>query len=76
MDHYLEILTRKPGALPGATALAQARAAGTTPPRTGGTGTRAGPHAGDAASTRAMVEVLAPTRNTPPQHWSKRWARP
>ena len=28
LDHYLEVLTRKPGALPGATALAQARAAG------------------------------------------------
>jgi nucleoside-diphosphate-sugar epimerase len=27
LDHYLEILHRKPGALPGATALAQARAA-------------------------------------------------
>ena len=29
LDHYLEVLRRKPGALPGATALAQARAAGT-----------------------------------------------
>ena len=29
LDHYLEVLARKPGALPGATALAQARAAGT-----------------------------------------------
>ena len=29
LDHYLEVLLRKPGALPGATALAQARAAGT-----------------------------------------------
>ena len=28
LDHYLEILIRKPGALPGATALAQARASG------------------------------------------------
>src|SRR5215472_5045443 len=28
LDHYLEILARKPGALPGATALVQARAAG------------------------------------------------
>ncbi|GAA2145745.1 Mu transposase domain-containing protein [Actinomadura napierensis] len=28
LDHYLEILVRKPGALPGATALEQARAAG------------------------------------------------
>lgn len=29
LDHYLEVLARKPGALPGATALSQARAAGT-----------------------------------------------
>jgi hypothetical protein len=29
LDHYLEILRRKPGALPGATALAQAKDSGT-----------------------------------------------
>jgi hypothetical protein len=28
LDHYLEVLARKPGALPGATALVQARGAG------------------------------------------------
>ena len=28
LDHYLEVLVRKPGALPGATALAQAREQG------------------------------------------------
>jgi hypothetical protein len=28
LDHYLEVLVRKPGALPGATALAQAKTAG------------------------------------------------
>lgn len=28
LDHYLEVLLRKPGALPGAIALEQARAAG------------------------------------------------
>ncbi len=51
LDHYLEVLRRKPGALPGATALAQARAAGmfTTPtsgtgtPPAASTGTRPGP---------------------------------
>ena len=32
LDHYLEVLQRKPGALPGATALAQARAAGSVHP--------------------------------------------
>jgi hypothetical protein len=34
LDHYLEALLRKPGALPGATALEQARAAGSSPPST------------------------------------------
>jgi IstB-like ATP binding protein len=32
LDHYLEVLTRKPGALAGSTALAQARAAGSFTP--------------------------------------------
>lgn len=32
LDHYLEFLLRKPGALPGATAPAQARAAGVFTP--------------------------------------------
>lgn len=36
LDHYLEVLVRKPGVLPGATALAQARAAGCSPPATTG----------------------------------------
>ena len=31
LDHYLEALIRKPGALPGATALDQARTAGHSP---------------------------------------------
>ena len=34
LDHYLETFVRKPGALPGATALEQARAAGTFTPTT------------------------------------------
>jgi hypothetical protein len=34
LDHYLEALLRKPGALPGATALEQARAAGRFTPST------------------------------------------
>src|SRR5258708_5320186 len=32
LDHYLEVLARKPGAMPGATALVQARQAGTFTP--------------------------------------------
>ncbi|MEV6747512.1 hypothetical protein AB0N21_24495 [Streptomyces sp. NPDC051080] len=33
LDHYLEALARKPGALPGATALEQVRASGAFTPR-------------------------------------------
>jgi hypothetical protein len=39
LDHYLEVLLYKPGALPGATALAQAREPARSPPPTSGTGT-------------------------------------
>lgn len=35
LDHYLEVLVRKPGALPGATALVQARTAGVRTTRSG-----------------------------------------
>ena len=38
LDHYLDVLKYRPGALPGATALAQARAAGRSRPATSGTG--------------------------------------
>ena len=66
LDHYLEVLLRKPGALPGATALAQARAAGsfTADPRRVLGAARA--KLGDAAGTRALVEVLLLHRTWPP----------
>ena len=58
LDHYLEILYRKPGALPGATALVQARAAKKfTADARRVLGRRPQGH-GDAAGTRALVEVL------------------
>jgi transposase len=65
LDHYLDVLKYKPGALPGATALAQARAAGAF------TGSHqrywdAARHArGDAAGTRALTEVLLAHRTLP-----------
>jgi transposase len=65
LDHYLEILTRKPGALPGATALAQARAAGVFTASHQGYWDAARRARGDAAGTRALVEVLLAHRNTP-----------
>jgi transposase len=39
LDHYLEVLRHRPGALPGATALARARRLAWSPPPTRGTGT-------------------------------------
>jgi len=58
LDHYLEILLRKPGALPGATALAQARAAGVFTGEHEAFWAAARKAHGDAAGTRALVEVL------------------
>jgi hypothetical protein len=58
LDHYLEILLRKPGALPGATALSQARAAGgfTSEHETFWAAARTA--LGDGAGTKALVQVL------------------
>lgn len=58
LDHYLEILARKPGALPGATALAQARAAKVFTVEHDAWWAAARKTHGDAAGTRALVEVL------------------
>jgi transposase len=58
LDHYLEILARKPGALPGATALVQARAAGTFTPVHEAFWAAARKALGDGAGTRALIEVL------------------
>jgi transposase len=58
LDHYLEILLRKPGALPGATALVQARAAGTFTPAHEAFWAAARKALGDGPGTRALVAVL------------------
>jgi len=58
LDHYLEILLRKPGALPGATALTQARASGAFTPVHDSFWAAARKQLGDAAGTRALIEVL------------------
>jgi hypothetical protein len=58
LDHYLEVLARKPGALPGATALVQARQAGTFTPAHEAFWAAARRAHGDAGGTRALVEVL------------------
>jgi transposase len=58
LDHYLEILYRKPGALPGATALAQARASKVFTAEHEAFWAAARKVHGDASGTRALVEVL------------------
>jgi transposase len=58
LDHYLEILERKPGALPGSTALAQARASGTFTATHERFWTSARTRLGDGPGTRALIGVL------------------
>jgi hypothetical protein len=65
LDHYLEVLARKPGALPGATALAQARAAGSFSTAHEAWWAAARAAHGDAGGTRALVEVLLLHRHLP-----------
>ena len=68
LDHYLEALVRKPGALPGATALEQARAAGKFTPVHDAWWAAARKAHGDAAGTRALVEVLLLHRHMHGEH--------
>ncbi|MGH3672235.1 MAG: IS21 family transposase [Pseudonocardiaceae bacterium] len=66
LDHYLEVLARKPGALPGATALAQARAAGSFTAAHEAFWAAARTATGsDAAGTRVLIEVLLLHRRLP-----------
>lgn len=58
LDHYLETLTHKPGALSGATALASARATGRFTSAHDEFWTGARRHLGDSAGTRVLVDVL------------------
>ena len=65
LDHYLEVLLRKPGALPGAAALAQARAAGAFTSAHEAFWAAARARHGDGAGTRALIEVLLLHRRMP-----------
>jgi transposase len=65
LDHYLEVLKIKPGALPGATALAQAKAAGAFTATHQAYWDAARSAYGDAAGTRALIEVLLAHRTLP-----------
>lgn len=66
LDHYLEVLVRKPGALPGATALAQAKAAGAFTASHQRYWDSARNLLGDRAGTRALIEVLLAHRSLAP----------
>lgn len=65
LDHYLEVLGRKPGALPGSTALEQARSSGTFTPLHDAWWAAACKTHGDADGTRALIEVLLLHRHMP-----------
>ena len=65
LDHYLEVLSRKPGALPGSVALAQARADGGFTAAHERFWQRARRKLGDREGTRVLVEVLLLHRRLP-----------
>lgn len=58
LDHYLETLVIKPGALPGSSALCEARRRGVFSETHEAWWTLGRRHLGDAPATRALVEVL------------------
>ncbi len=58
LDHYLDVLKIKPGALPGSTALARARAAGVFTSAHEAFWAAARKTDGDAAGTRQLIDVL------------------
>jgi len=65
LDHYLEVLVKKPGALACATALSQAKAAGTFTASHQAYWDALREARGDQAGTRAFVEVLLAHRSLP-----------
>jgi hypothetical protein len=65
LDHYLEVLKTKPGGLPGATALAQAKASEAFTASHQVYWDAARRARGDAAGTRALIEILLAHRTMP-----------
>lgn len=65
LDHYLEVLKTKPGALPGATALAQARRSGVFTAGHQAYWDAARTAKGDTTGTRWLIEVLLAHRSHP-----------
>lgn len=58
LDHYLEVLQRKPGAMPGSLPLHQARISWAFPPSYDALWKRLQDRIGESAGTKAMIEVL------------------
>jgi transposase len=65
LDHYLEVMAVKPGAMLSATPLARARAAGSFTATHERFWAQARRRLGDAAGTKAMIEVLLAHRSLP-----------
>jgi transposase len=65
LDHYLEVLKTKPGALPGATALAQAKACGAFTATYQAYWDACRRQGGDSTGTRALIEILLAHRTLP-----------
>jgi transposase len=65
LDHYLEVLKTKPGGLPGAAALAQAKARRAFTASHQDYWDAARRARGDAAGTRALIEILLAHRTMP-----------
>lgn len=65
LDHYLDVLVRKPGALAGSVALAQARNSGAFSDAHERLWVEARRRSGDGAGTRALCKVLLLHRNLP-----------
>lgn len=68
LDHYLEVLVRKPGAFPSSTALEQARSAGRFTPVHDAWWDQARKMHGERDGTRALIEVLLLGRHLPHEH--------
>jgi transposase len=68
LDHYLEVLRTKPGALPGSTALAHARLDGAFTPAHDAFWAAARKTDGDTAGTQALIEVLLLHRSMERDH--------
>jgi hypothetical protein len=65
LDHYLEVLQLKPGALPGALPLARARASGAFSVDHDDYWTVARRRLGDQAGTRAVIDSPPPSERNP-----------